>query len=226
MVKDDRPLRSFLILLVTLLIISSCEKKSHSGTNLQGTAMNALDHKTIPSAFLILGDELLAVSDADGAFEITVLDPGTYSLICSAFDFDDLDTQITLEAGEVTSHDFLLSPDNSEGRVYGELHDQILYEEQLQVNPSMAAWDGKQLFDGVSGATIQTMTYGFDLPASEIYIGDSLFAITDGFGQYWFDVQSGTYPLRISSPGYRDTIQIVKVEPDSRVYANFILSKD
>jgi hypothetical protein len=82
------------------------------------------------------------------------------------------------------------------------------------------------LFDGVSGATIQTMTFGLDLPASEIYIGDSLFSVTDGFGQYWFDIQSGTYPLRISSIGYKDTMLIVKVDPDSRIFSNFILAKD
>jgi len=120
----------------------------------------------------------------------------------------------------------MLSPDDSKGRIYGELHDKMLYDEQLKANPSMAAWDGKELFDGVSGATIQTMTFGFDLPASEIFIGDSLFALTDGFGQYWFDIQAGTYPLRICCTGYQDTMQIIKVEPDNSVFANFILLKE
>jgi hypothetical protein len=207
------------------LICGSCEKKSGSGTVLQGTAVNVQDQSPIPFAFLILGEEWLAVTDAEGSFEITTLDPGTHTLICSAIDYGDDSVRITIDAGDVVSYDFQLSPDDSKGRIYGELHDQTLYDEQLKVNPSMAAWSGKELFDGVSGATIQTMTFGMDLPASEIYIGDSLLSLTDGFGQYWFDIQSGTYPLRISSPGYQDTMQIVRVEPDSRIYANFILSK-
>jgi len=36
---------------------------------------------------------------------------------------------------------------------------QKLYDEQLIVNPSMADWNENELFDGVSGATIQSGTY-------------------------------------------------------------------
>ena len=184
-----------------------------------------MDDEIIHPAFLILGDELLTVTDDKGTYEIISLDPGIYSLLCTAIYYGDKTIQVEVVEGNTVFNDFLLSPDDSKGRVYGELHDQTIYDEQLIVNPSMADWNGKELFDGVSGATIQTMTFGFDLPASEIYIGDSLFSVTDGFGQYWFDIQSGTYPLRISSIGYMDTMQIVKVEPDARTFANFILSK-
>ena len=185
-----------------------------------------LDDETIHPAFLILGDELLTITDESGTYEITSLDPGIYTLVCSAIDYGDKTIQVELEAGNVVSNDFLLSPYYSKGSVYGELHDQTLYNERLIDNPSMADWNGKELFDGVSGATIQTMTFGFDLPASEIYIGDSLFSVTDGFGQYWFDIQSGTYPLRVSSIGYKDSVKIVKVDPDTSFFANFILLKE
>jgi hypothetical protein len=209
-----------------LLIFSSCEEEFHSGTVLQGTVMNMLDSKPIHPAFLILEDELLAVTKENGYYEISSLNPSIYTLVCSAIDYGDKTMLVELPAGNVVSQDILLHPDESQGKIYGELHDKTLYDEQLMVNPSMAAWNEKELFDGVSGATIQTMTFGFDLPASEIYIADSLFALTDGFGQYWFDIQTGTYPIRISSSGYRDTIQIVKVEADSSVFANFILCKE
>ncbi len=217
---------SYLVFFVTMLIYSSCDEKYQTGTVLQGTVRNILDDETIHPAFLILGDELLTITDDNGIYEITSLDPGIYSLVCSAINYGDKTMQVEVEDGNVVFNDFLLSPDDSKGRIYGELHDQTLYEERLIVNPSMADWNGKELFDGVSGATIQTMTFGFDLPASEIYIGDSLFSVTDGFGQYWFDIQSGTYPLRVSSIGYKDTVQIVKVEPDTSIFANFILLKE
>jgi len=132
---------------------------------------------------------------------------------------------IEVKVGAVTVHDFFLTPDDPRGRVYGELHDQALYEAQLSKNPSMADWNGKELFDGVSGATIQTMTFVYDLPSGEIYMGDSLIAMADGFGQYWVDLQAGTYPLRVSMPGWEDHIQVVMVPPNSDIFANFILSK-
>ena len=121
--------------------------------------------------------------------------------------------------------DFFLTADDSKGRLYGELHDQTLYDAGLIKNPSMTGRNGKDLFDGVSGATIQTMTFGYDLPAAEVYIGDSLIALTDGFGQFWSDIQTGTYPFRVSMPGWDDQIQVIKVPLDSRIFANFILSQ-
>jgi hypothetical protein len=214
-----------LVFIAAILINISCDKEDQAGTVLLGTVKNMLDDETVHPAFLILGNELLSTIDESGTYEITSLDPGIYSLVCSAINYADKTMQVELKEGHVVTYDFLLSPDSSEGRVYGELHDQTLYDEQLIVNPSLADWNAKELFDGVSGATLQTMTFGLDLPTSEIYIGDSLFSVTDGFGQYWFDVQPGTYPLRVSSIAYRDTMQIVKVEKDGRVYTNFILSK-
>ena len=214
-----------LILILTVLICISCDKESQTGTVLLGTVRNSQDDQAIYPAFLILGNELLATTNESGSYEINSLDPGIYSLVCSAINYGDKTMQLELKEGKEISNDFILSPDHSEGRVYGELHDQTLYDEELMSNPSMADWSGKELYEGVSGATIQTVTFGNDLASSEIYIGDSLVDITDGFGQYWFDVQSGTYPIRISSIDYRDTMQIIKVEADSRMYVNFILSE-
>lgn len=216
---------SYLVFLVTMLICSSCDEESPVETVLQGTVRNMLDDEIIHPAFLILGDELLTITDEHGTYEITSLDPGTYSLLCSAIHFGDKTMQVEVEHGNTVSYDLLLSPDNSKGRVYGELHDQMLYNESLIANLSMAGWNGKELFDGVSGATIQTMTFGYDLPAAEIYIGDSLYSVTDGFGQYWFDIQSGTYPLMVSIPGWADSMRVIRVEPDSSIFVNFILSK-
>ena len=215
----------YLILLAALSICSSCEKEDSDETVLLGTIKSKLDDQAIFPAFLILGDELLATSDESGDYKITSLAPGEYTLVCSSINFDDESIVIEIEEGKITSNDFLMSPGNSLGSVYGELHDQGLYDEQLMDDPSMAAWTNQELYDGVSGATIQTMTFGYDLPSAEIYIGDSLLALTDGFGQYWVDLQAGTYPLRVSMPGYSDSTQIIRVEPDSDNYSNFILSQ-
>ena len=216
---------SFLVCILTILLCNSCDKESPTGTVLQGTVRNMQDDQPIYPAFLILDNELLATTNESGSYEINSLDPGIYSLVFSAINYADKTIQLELKEGHEQSNDVVLSPDHSEGRVYGELHDQTLYDEELLVNPSMEDWNGKELYEGVSGATIQTPTFGNDLPSSEIYIGDSLMELTDGFGQYWFDVQCGTYPLRVSSNAYRDTMQIIKVEADSRIYANFILSE-
>lgn len=216
---------SFLSCILTLLLFYSCDKESQTETILEGTVRNMQDDQPIYSAFLILDNELLATTNESGSYEINSLDPGIYSVVYSAINYGDKTMQLELKEGHVLSNDVVLSPDHSEGRVYGELHDQTLYDEELLVNPSMEDWNGKELYEGVSGATIQTVTFGNDLAASEIFIGDSLMELTDGFGQYWFDVQCGTYPLRVSSIDYRDTMQIIKVEADSRIYANFILSE-
>jgi len=215
----------YLIFLAVLSICSSCEEENSDETALIGTIKSMLDDQAIFPAFLILGDVLLATSDESGDYQITGLTPGEYTLICSAINFDDESIIIEIEEGKIISNNFLMSPGSSLGSVYGELHDQGLYDEQLMTNPSMASWTDEELYDGVSGATIQTMTFGHDLPSAEIYIGDSLLALMDGFGQYWVDLQAGTYPLRVSMPGYRDSTRIIRVEPDSDIYRNFILSQ-
>jgi hypothetical protein len=215
----------YLIPLAALFLCSSCEEEYPDETTLLGTVANILDDEPVHPAFLILGDELLASSDENGVFELTSFEPGVYSILCSAIGFHDETIIIEVKEGKITHNDFHLTPGNRKGSVYGELHDQSIYKERLIADPSMANWSDGELFDGVSGATIQTMTFGYDLPPSELYIGDSLFSLTDGFGQYWFEVQAGTYPLSISSPGYRDSTMIIKVEPDTSIFGNFILKE-
>jgi hypothetical protein len=79
----------------------------------------------------------------------------------------------------------------------GELHDQVLYQELFDVYPA------------------------------SIYIGDSLFAETDDYGQYWFEVQIGTYPITVVSEGWKDSLQIKEVVYHSyAVFANYILPRD
>ncbi len=213
------------LILLAVLLCSSCEDENQDWTLIQGSVLNIEDHEQIHPSFLFLENELLATTLENGTFEIDSLEPGICSVLCSSLNFRDTLIQIVVKEGAITVFDFFLTSDDSLGRLYGELHDQSLYDAQLTRNPSIADWNGRELFDGVSGATIQTMTFDYDLPSAEIYIGDSLIALTDGFGQYWVDLQSGTYPLRVSMSGYKDTTQIIRQEPDTDIFANFILSK-
>jgi hypothetical protein len=219
---------SALLLPAAVLVFSGCTKDADPSaeTGIQGTVHNSLQEGTIHPAFIIHGDELLATTDENGTYRIAPVEAGHYSLTCSALGFDDQSLQVDVGDGETRNIDFTLTPDDSKGRVYGEFHDRTVYAGNLVSRPEMADWNAKQLFDGVSGATLQSLTFGFDLPERQVFLGDSLVGISDGFGQYWFEIQCGTYPLTGSCQGYHDTLVIVKVEPDQKVYANFILSKE
>ncbi len=213
-----------LFFLAAILWFNACEEENKTWTLLVGSVQSMEGHKEVHSFFLILGDELLATSN-DGSFEIDSLEAGSYSILCSSLGFRDTLIQIEVSEGVVTVCDIFLTEDYSRGWVYGELHDSEQYHGRLSLDPSMEDWTGKELFDGVSGATIQTMTFGYDLPPAEIYIEDSLLTLTDGFGQYWIDIQSGTYPIRVSMPGWDEDTKVIRVEPDSTAFCNFILAQ-
>ncbi len=215
-----------LCLCAILMLYAGCSEKIESTeTGIKGTVKDIAQNAVIFPAYIIHGQELLATTDEDGSYEITSLEEGIYTLVCSALDYGDQSLQLVIEEGAIVSLDFLLTPDEHTGTVYGELHDQVLYDEQLISDPGMADWTGKELFDGVSGATIQKKSFP-DLPPGDIYIGDSLFFSTDEYGQYWGDIQHGTYPVWVFLAGYRDSMQILRIVPDSSVFANFILTEE
>ena len=218
--------RAFLWLCFTLLLFAGCcEKNESTESGIKGTVKDIAQDAVIHPAYIIHDQELMATTDEDGSYEITTLEEGIYTLVCSALNYGDQSLQLIIEKGAIVSQHFLLTPDEQTGTVYGELHNQVLYDEQLILYPGMADWTGKELFDGVSGATIQKKSFP-DLPPGDIYIGDSLFFSTDEYGQYWSDIQHGTYPIRVSLPGYRDSMQILRIVPDSSAFANFILTEE
>ena len=210
-----------LAVFVMALITSGCDKEEQGETTLAGTVENMVDGEPISPAFLIIGEKLLSTSQKDGTYEIKSLEPGSYTLVCSAINYGDKTIQVEVTVGKTVYMDFQLSPDNRKGRVYGEFHNDSLFQDQLTTNPEKATWNGKELYDGVSGATIET---SFDMPSSSILVGDSLFAYADGYGQFWFDIQCGTYPITGSSSGYNDSMLIIHVEPDTEVYKNYMLN--
>jgi hypothetical protein len=70
------------------------------------------------------------------------------------------------------------------------------------------------------------MTLEYEVPERQVFLGDSLLTVSDGFGQYWFELQSGTYWIRGSCEGYKDVSQVVRVLPDSKTYYNFFLPRE
>ena len=181
---------------------------------------------TIPSAYIFREDSLLATSDASGVYSIASLREGAYRLRCSAAGHRDTTAQIQVAGGKTTVQDFSLVPEYSFGRVFGEFQDRKLFNDSLNTNPSMANWDARTICDAATGATIQFKTYQNEVPERRITLGDSLLDTADAWGQYYFQIRAGTYPVTGSCEGYESVTQIVTVEPNGRQYVNFFLSKN
>ena len=221
----DKYVRLLCLCAMVMLFTGCADEIESTETGMKGSVRDIATVAAIHPAYIIHGQELLAVTHEDGSYEISSLKEGIYTLVCSALNYSDQSLQLAIEEGIIVSQDFLLTPDERSGTLYGELHDQVLYDEQLISNPGMADWTGKELYDGVSGATIQKKSFP-DLPRGDIYIGDSLFFSTDEYGQYWGDIQHGTYPIRVILSEYTDSMQILRIVPDSSAFANFILRQE
>ena len=217
-------MKHLLLYPVILAVLISCHKNGEGeGAMVTGTVRSSAGNGVIPSAFIISGDSLVAVTNQDGKYETGLLKAGECFLLASAFGYNDQEVMVFLEEGQVENQDFQLVPDEQQGRIYGEFHDLQVFREKVIQDPGKEDWSEEEIFDGITGATIFT---DFDEPASKLFIGDSLFAYADGYGQYWFKVQCGTYPVTGIAEGYRDTTCVVRVDPDSRIYLNFFMSEE
>ena len=206
--------------------VFSCEKSETEELFVRGIVTGGPDSRIISSAFIFHENLLLAETDFNGFFQISGLEPGSYSFLCSSLGYADQTSQVEVSGKLNTDQDFHLYSGQAIGTIYGELHDRELYDEQLKNNPALGHWTPKELFDGVSGATKQSKTLGFDVPHSSIFIGDSLIATTDEYGQFTRELQCGTYPIQVTGAGYIDSTRVVRIKPDSVVFANFILERD
>ncbi len=110
-----------------------------------------------------------------------------------------------------------------DAKVYGEFQDQEMYNASLEGNPAMKDWTDKQLFDGLSGATMQLKTFGIDLPPCMVLLGDEILGYADGFGQFWISLAPGTYTLTGRCEGYKEVEIELKVKAGEKYYINFIM---
>lgn len=176
-------------------------------------------------AYLFLNDSLYGKTDAQGTYENNSIKTGSYTLTCSAINFKDTSLNITIVGAETTKLNFYLLSDTSVGTVYGEFQDLMLFKQKSVNKPQILTWDEHEIYDGVTGATIYKIGYPDPIPPRNVILDDSILAVSDGFGQYWFTIQSGTYPVTGACYGYSDTSRIIKILPGSNNYINFFLRK-
>jgi len=153
------------------------------------------------------------------AFE---LNPGEYEFIFSAIGY--LDEVVTVTISGNYREEIVLTENSEIGRVYGEFQDSVKLEKKILENIEIANWDEKEIYDGVTGATILEDNSSIDFQQAKLFIGDSLVGYADVYGQYWLKIQSGTYPLTGKSEGFLDKTEKIKIMPDSRIYENFYLT--
>lgn len=176
-------------------------------------------------AYLFLNDSLYGKTDVHGTYENNSIKTGKYILTCSAINFRDTTLNITINGGEFTKLHFYLLPDTSVGTIYGEFQDLLIFDQKLINKPQMKTWGEKEIYDAVTGATMYKIAIPDPYPPRTVSLDDSIIAISDGFAQYWFTIQSGTYLITGACNGYNDTSRIIKVLPGSNNYINFFLRK-
>jgi hypothetical protein len=133
--------------------------------------------------------------------------------------------QVSILGGRTTVQDFVLIPDSSVVKVYGEFQDLDLFNQRVSENPQLATWDSKQIVDGTTGATLQNKTLQVEVPDRIVSLGDSVVALSDGFGQFWFRIPCGAHRLKGSCEGYRSVTRVVKVRSDRTPYVTFLLPR-
>jgi hypothetical protein len=109
--------------------------------------------------------------------------------------------------------------------IRGEFEDAELFAAALAAKPDMASWSGKEICDGLSGATLQAKSFARKLPARKVSLKRRAIAYADGFGQYWLSLPPGSYVLVGSCGGYRDAAAEVTVAPGSVQYLNFYMKR-
>lgn len=212
------------------ILFSACSNTSGTDQSLgeiNGTVFNRITNEPLSnSAFFFLNDSFITQSENYGTYTIDNVHEGTYILICSSLGF--LDTTIIMEItnGKKATLNIYLQESKTTGRIYGEFQDMTLFNQQLQNDSSLSTYSAKNIFDATTGATLQSKFLFYEVPLRNIHLGDSLIAVSDGFGQYWKTLQIGTYQLTGSCPGYNSSSQIIHIEPGALQYLNFFLERN
>ncbi len=188
---------------------------------LVGTVKNT-DSAPVHPAFIFSGDSLLAETGSDGQFSVQTLDVAQIQLICSAVGYADETARLSIENGKQSSVDFILKADTTKGRVYGEFQNLEWFNNALQANEYLEKWNEKEMFEAVTGATMQMLTMD-PLPTMEVYLGNERIKVADDWGQFWVDIQCGTYALKGAAAGYTPDVQVLEVLPETKHYIIFYL---
>jgi len=217
----------WLLLILLIFLAIQCDKATNP-TETKGTISGIVSDANgtaIYPAYIFTADTLLTTGDESGKYTIPALEAGSYLIIFSALNYRDTTLQIQVTGGKTTTQNFNLTADATTARVLGEFQDLVIFNDSLITRPDLKDWEAKRIFEEVTGATLQAKTLGYDIPPCQLFLGDSLLTISDPFGQFWFKIQCGTYPIKGSSEGYESTTQIIKIMPDTRHYLNFYLNR-
>ena len=224
----------YLLLIISVpffLLFLSCDNSSEPPATIgriQGTVRNAQpgDTTVIYPAYIFIDDSLVAETDALGNYHVGEMMSGSCSLTCSALGYRDTIETVTIRAEKLTTVDFYLSSDTVKVKLYGEFQDVLIFENAMQVKPEMEDWDARQIYMGVTGATMHPMGMQRELPERRVFLNDSLLTISDDWGQYWLEIQRGTYPFRGACDGYHDDIRAIKLSTVEKNYLNFFLLQE
>ncbi len=217
------------ILFISILFItawiccdSSTEPESTAG-DILGAVQNVANKQAIHPAYMFMQDSLVCTTTENGDFALSQLERGNYTLTCSALGFLDTTVNVNVPGGDPLSLLIFLTPDSQTGRVYAEFQEGVLFQNQLAQDSTLSQWNEQEMWQGVTGATLQSKTLRRDLPPRQVFLGDSLVALTDDFGQCWFELQRGTYPFTAACDGYADTTRVIRIIGNERTYAIFVL---
>lgn len=217
-----------IVFIAVLVFLNSCKDNNETDQTKGTLTIYVSELKNNNSgikAFIFIEDSLYGKTDEKGKYINNSVKPGNYNLTCSAIDFRDTSLQIKIVGGENTQFNFYLKSDSAKGKVFGEFQDMTLFRQNAINKPAINSWNERQVYDGTTGAT---MCYKFlqkDVPERRVSTVDSILAVSDGYGQYYFQIQCGTYVITGTCDGYNSVSKTIKVLPDSSIYANFYLEK-
>jgi hypothetical protein len=215
--------RLFYIVLLLFSMIS-CEdtETQHPSVGIFSGKVTSVSGLPVYPIYIIEGDSLLSAVSKNNQFSI-VLEEGEHKIIFSAIGY--ADTIFLVQINGDIQAEIQLKENKQTGRIYGELQDLNLFQQKVAGNKELATWSDKQIVDGVTGATIMEDNSSTNFEQAQLFIGDSLMGYADVYGQYWIQIQCGTYPLTAKSVGFLSETKLIKVLPDAKVYLNFFLSK-
>jgi hypothetical protein len=114
----------------------------------------------------------------------------------------------------------------STGTLYGEFQDGTLFAQKSNENPDLQGQTAEQMWEGVTGATLQAITLQYQVPERKVIIEDSIVAISDGFGQFHCTLPSGKHTLTGTCDGYITKSQTIEIVPDTKNYVIIVLERN
>ena len=211
----------YLLLLFALFSCKETEMPEFSEGIFSGEIRSS-EGEAIYPVYIFESDSLIAILRDNNQFNLQ-LTKGEHEILFSAIAYKD--KTILLDFEEDISLEIVLDKSTETGKIYGEFQDSLLFQQNILENSELANWNEQEVLDGVTGATILEDNYK-DFEHAELFLGDSLLGYGDVYGQYWVQLQSGTYPITVESAGFKSQTRIIKVLSETKVYSNFYMAKE